>query len=119
MSLSASPSLFRNFGRNFAVIAMAFLYTALTFGTALTPSAAEARGKPVYYTAELAAPAEELHTVVNGVIWRCEGTSCMAAKTNSRAVITCARLSREMGPVTSFTAKGKALTADKLAKCND
>lgn len=104
--------------RNVSVIAVGMLYTALTFGAAITPTAAEARGKAVYYTAELATPASESRMIANGLVWECEGTRCVAAKGKSRPIVTCTRLSREAGEVTKFTAKGAALADDKLAKCN-
>lgn len=98
---------------------MALLYTTLTFGAVLTPTTAEARTSTVYYTAELAAPAKESRSIVKGVVWYCEGTTCRARKSNSRPVNVCKRLSNDMGAITAFTAKGKALADAKLAKCND
>ena len=43
---------------------------------------------------------------------------CVAAKGTSRPMRICRGLAREFGEVTSFTAKGKELPAEKLAKCN-
>ncbi|MXO91721.1 hypothetical protein GRI41_12865 [Altererythrobacter aquaemixtae] len=97
---------------------LALLYTVLTFGALTVPSPAEARGKAVYYTAELAAPAKEARTIIKGMVWHCEGTSCRAAKGNSRPVMTCKRLANKLGEVTAFTAKGEELVGEKLAKCN-
>lgn len=104
--------------RSFVAGALALVYTGLTFGAAITPTAAEARSKPVYYTAELASPAAETRSVVGGVVWVCEGTRCVAAKGNSRPVIMCKRVAKEFGSIAKFTAKGEELQADKLAKCN-
>ena len=61
---------------------------ALALGATVAPIASQAAAP--YYAAKLAAPADD-----------------------DRAVAA-----REFGEVTSFTAKGKELSADKLAKCN-
>ncbi len=117
LSLSTSP-ISSAFLRSTGAIAIAMLYTALTFGAALTPTAAEARTSSAYYTAELSAPAKEARTIIRGVVWYCKDTTCRAKKSNSRPINTCKRLSNKMGEVTSFTAKGEALAEEKLAKCN-
>ncbi|MXP47567.1 hypothetical protein GRI43_09265 [Altererythrobacter luteolus] len=105
--------------RSTGAIAAAVFYSALTMGALIAPTQAEARGNAVYYTAELAAPAAEETAIVGGVVWRCEGTSCVAGKGNSRPIVMCARAAREFGEITAFTAKGKELAEEKLAKCND
>ncbi len=112
--MTLSPSIFRRF----SLVAVAVLYSALTIGAMVTPSTAMARGQAVYYTAELATPAKESRIISSGVVWHCEGTKCRAAKSNSRASNTCKRLTREVGEITSFTAKGEKLAEEKLAKCN-
>ncbi|MXO96535.1 hypothetical protein GRI34_08930 [Erythrobacter aquimaris] len=101
-----------------SVFVSAFAYTALTFGALTAPTAAEARSTVPYYTAELAQPAAERTTVAGGVAWICSDTSCVARKGTSRPMRICRELKRDLGEVKSFTAKGKALDADKLAKCN-
>lgn len=103
--------------RNLALGALALVYTSLTFGVLVAPAPAGAQTGP-FYVAELAAPAKETRAIVKGVVWHCEGSTCTAAKDNSRPEITCARFAREFGAVTSFTAKGEALAEDKLASCN-
>lgn len=116
-SISAQPistSLFSKFG----VVSAALIYTTLTFGAALTPAPAEARTSTVYYTAELAAPAAEARSIIDGMVWYCEGTTCRATKSNSRPINVCKRLSKDMGEVTAFTVKGAAITDEELAKCN-
>lgn len=104
--------------RNAAALGAALLYTALTFGATLAPAPAQAQGNGAFYTAELSAPTTEARVIGGGVVWRCEGTTCVAGKGSSAPVTMCRKLSREVGTVTSFTAKGEALAADKLAKCN-
>lgn len=104
--------------RSLSAIGLAFIWTSLTFGAALTPSTAEARSSTPYYSVELAAPAAESLALIGGLAWQCEGTKCLAAKGTSRPVIMCKRVARELGEVTSFTAGGEALDADGLASCN-
>ncbi|WP_128891150.1 hypothetical protein [Erythrobacter sp. HKB08] len=98
------------------VAVLAAAWTTLTFGALTSP--VEARGNTPFYTAELAAPAKEARTVAGGVVWQCEGTTCVAAKGTSRPVVMCMRLNRELGDVASFKTKGKALADEKLARCN-
>lgn len=103
---------------NVGAIGLALLYTATTFGAVLTPTAAEARDHKVFYTAELAQPTKEGRAIAGGVAWVCKDTTCIAAKGTSRPLRVCRELQREVGEVANFTAKGKALEADKLARCN-
>lgn len=101
------------------VLASAFAYTALTFGTLVAPTAAEARaGEGPFYTAELSQPASERTVIAGGVAWTCRDTSCVAPKGNSRAERVCRELNRGVGEITNFTAKGEALDAEELARCN-
>ena len=102
----------------FGILALALVYTGLTFGAAITPAPALAKVSGPYYTAELAAPASDGRAVATGVAWFCEGTDCRAGKGTSRPLRICRGLSREFGEVLSFTANGKQLEEDKLAKCN-
>ena len=112
MTLSNSPST------KLGVFGAAVLYTAAGFGALLAPTAAEARGNGPFYTAELAQPATERTVIAGGVAWTCEGTKCVAGKGTSRPLRVCRELQRDTGDVVAFTAKGEALDADKLAKCN-
>lgn len=100
-------------------IGLALAWTVLSFGAVTSPSPASA-AKPngVYYTAELARPAEESRAVAGGVAWACQGTTCVAGKGTSRPLRVCRELQRELGPIASFTAKGEKLDAEKLARCN-
>ena len=52
------------------------------------------------------------------MVWNCEGTSCRGTKGTSRPVRICRELNRELGAVTAFTAKGEAIAAEELARCN-
>ena len=68
--------------------------------------------------AELAAPAATAKASGKDVIWRCEGTTCTAPKSDRRANINCATLVKQVGKVTSFTTAGEALDAAGFARCN-
>ena len=99
-----------------AFVAAAFVGTALSFGATTSP--AHAAGSS-FYEVQLAAPLAGARTqVVNDVAWKCEGTTCRGSQGTSRAEIVCARVARKLGEVASFTAKGEALDAEALAKCN-
>jgi len=71
-----------------------------------------------YYRAELASPAPGARFVARDVVWACTDASCIAGQGTSRPLIMCSTLAKKAGPVTSFTAGGKSLEADDLARCN-
>ncbi len=104
-------------------IGAALVWTSLSFGALITPAPAfAANNGGAFYTAELAQPpsktASKTTAIAGGVAWKCQGTSCSAPKGTSRALRVCRELNRELGQVTSFTAKGEALAAEELARCN-
>lgn len=100
-------------------LGMALTWSALTFGTALTPAPAVAQvPSKAYYRAELAQPAAQPRVVAGDLVWACDGTSCVADKGSSRPLRICREVNRKLGEVASFTAKGEALPAEDLAKCN-
>lgn len=98
-----------------AVVALA--WTALTFGTAIAPTPAQA-AEGTFYRAELAAPAPTAKPIASGQVWSCSDSACVSGRGTSRPAIVCARLAKEVGEVTAFVADGKALEADALARCN-
>ncbi|MEZ5710140.1 MAG: hypothetical protein R3E02_12215 [Blastomonas sp.] len=100
--------------QQFAIVIVASL-SALTMFSATTAHA-QTGG---YFRAELASPVEKTVEVVNGVVWRCEGTSCTGTKSTSRPVNACARLARKVGEVTAFTVRGDAMDAEDLTSCNN
>jgi len=99
------------------MFALALFYTGFTFAAATTPTPAFAASGP-YYVAELAEPAKDNRAVAAGLAWKCQDTTCVAGKGSSRPIRICRGLFREFGEIASFTAKGKPLAEDKLAKCN-
>ena len=96
---------------------LSFAATALV-AAAVTFSPITSQAAAPYYTATLASPASDDRAVAGGVAWACQDTTCVAAKGTSRPMRICRGLAREFGEITAFTAKGKALSEDKLAKCN-
>ena len=103
--------------RSAGAATLAVAISALSLGALVAPVPAHANGA-AFYTAELAAPAAERTNIIGGVAWQCQGTNCAAAKSNSRPLVVCQRVARELGEVTGFTAKGKALADKDLARCN-
>ncbi len=95
---------------------LALMYTALTFGAALSPTPVQAATP--YYTVELAAPAAHAQSIIDGIVWQCDGTTCLGGKGNSRPVLVCKRVAQKLGEVSKFTANGEDLAAEKLADCN-
>ncbi|MEP3756840.1 MAG: hypothetical protein ABJM58_09110 [Alteripontixanthobacter sp.] len=110
--MTLSPQSFRNT----LIAVMALAYTAISFGAVATPVLARDSG--VYYRVELAQSATETRAIAAGVAWSCQGSTCVAKKASSRPVNACKKLVRELGAVASFSANGKPLSAEKLAKCN-
>ena len=100
-----------------SAILLGALYTALTFTAATAPAPAMAKSN-VYYSVELTHPTDERRAVAGGVAWTCKGTTCVAAKGNSRPMRMCRELRRELGEVATFKSGGKVLADDRLAKCN-
>ena len=82
-------------------------------------STAKAQTRPgAFYTATLTEAAAATRTVAGGLGWSCAGPACTAPRGTSRPAIVCARLVRELGPVSAFAADGRALEAADLERCN-
>lgn len=101
----------------FTIFAAALVYTGISFGVASSSTPAFAENTP-HYTVELAAPTAETRTIAGGVAWACKEDKCVAAKSTTRPINVCRDLSRKLGEVKTFTAKGEKLEEAKLAKCN-
>ena len=70
------------------------------------------------HEARLERPAEKSRIVVHNLLWQCDERRCVAAsQSDSRPVIVCMALARELGPVLDFATGGKALDAAGLARC--
>ena len=82
------------------------------------PQAHAAGNNARFYTVELAQPASAERTIVRGVVFNCEGTSCRAPLASSAPRNVCASVAKEFGEVTSFKAGDRLLEADDIATCN-
>ena len=72
-----------------------------------------------HYHAQPAAKPEAAKLVLRDTIWSCGDSGCAAAtRSNSRPAIVCAVLVKEVGALRSFSAGGRALSAEQLEKCN-
>lgn len=92
---------------------------AVTAGVMAIPATpAQAAGNARYYTIELAQPVSSQQTVVRGVVFKCEGTSCRAPLASSAPGNVCISVAKEFGEVKSFKAGDRVLDAADLASCN-
>jgi hypothetical protein len=74
-----------------------------------------------HYSATLAEPvAAKMEFVVNGNLFRCEGSTCILASTPADvlSVYTCRALQRKVGALVAYGAEGSQFDAAKLARCN-
>jgi hypothetical protein len=63
------------------------------------------------------APARPL--IIDGARWTCDGANCTASGGSEQpATRACRRIVQRLGPVTAFSWKGVALTAEQIAVCN-
>ncbi|QSF53673.1 CC_3452 family protein [Brevundimonas fontaquae] len=94
----------------------ALLIAAALFAAA--PAVAQAPAATSLTLAD-AAKAPARATIIDGARWSCEGATCTAAGgTEQPATRACRRVVQKFGPVTAFSYKGVALSADELAVCN-
>ncbi len=101
--------------RQLAMAALAITATAASFAATTEVRAAS---QPVYFSAELAAPVAKTTDILQGVIWKCEATRCVAPRETARPENVCRRLVRKHGAVTSFAVRGQAFDPAALAACN-
>ncbi len=100
--------------RLFSFACAVVIAVTLFGGTAVS---AQGRGG-AYYTATLATAPDAPRAIAGSLVWNCSGTTCSAPRGTSRPAIVCARLVRELGPVTAFVANGQALVGADLERCN-
>ena len=107
-----------NFAR-IGAVGLALGWTLASFGAALAPvpAAAQTPGT-AFYRAELVQPAKAARTIAGNQVWSCTDTVCTAPKGIDRPLRVCRDLNRKTGDIASFTADGKPLEADDLARCN-
>ena len=66
-----------------------------------------------------AAKAPSRPLIIDGARWSCEGAACTASGGSEQpATRACRRVVQRLGPVTSFSWKGEALTDKQVAACN-
>ncbi len=66
-----------------------------------------------------AARAPSRSLIIDGARWSCEGAACTASGGSEQpATRACRRVVQRLGPVTSFSWKGEALTDEQIAACN-
>lgn len=90
---------------------------ALAATTLLLAPASLAQTARGYSATPVAAPTKA-SLVTRSTLWKCADGVCTAAQATSRDAIVCELVAKEVGALSSFTAKGQAFDADALAKCN-
>jgi hypothetical protein len=98
------------------------LSTLAAFATAATlfsATSAFAQNGAAYRLVPATAVTAASTVIASETLWKCNDAGCTASKATSRPAIVCAQAAKEVGKLTSFTAKGVAFTADELAKCNE
>ena len=83
--------------------------------SSLFATAASAQG---YYSATPAVAPAKSSVITGGMLWKCDGGACTAAKGNSRDGIVCEQVVKRVGVLTTFSANGAAFDTAALAKCN-
>ena len=72
-----------------------------------------------YYQAQLATPTASDRVISKRIVWNCDADNCVATqKSPSRDHIVCTSLVKQVGALESFSVRGEAMSADKLALCN-
>lgn len=103
--------------RTLIAAALAVTGTIASFGITISP--AHAQGPTKGYVATLSAKLDApKRSVVNGVVWNCDGETCVGPIDGSRPANACARVAREFGPLATFAMPKGELSADDLQKCN-
>ena len=70
------------------------------------------------YSAKPATAPSSAKIIGKDISWNCTADSCRGSTEASRPVIICEDLAKRAGRIESFSADGKELSADQLAKCN-
>lgn len=86
----------------------------LTLAALLALPAAASAGT---YTATPSSAADG-RVITRTASWTCGGAACTATSSASRPLVLCQGLAKKVGALSAFTADGRALAAEELAKCN-
>lgn len=106
--MSVSPRIIARIGVSIAT-------SALVLGLSIAPAFAA----PTSLQAVPVTKAAETRSVIaDSTLWSCGPDGCVTARSDDRPLIACQTLVRQVGAVESFTARGTALDAESLAKCN-
>lgn len=76
---------------------------------------------PAYAGSYIATPAANGHpakVVTRDVAWKLQGNAFVARTDLSRPIVLCQGLAKKVGPLASFVADGRPMSAVELAKCN-
>jgi len=96
------------------------LATTIGLAVAALPAAPAQAAPRGSYTATLVQPLDAPRKeIINGQMWRCDGETCTAPASGSRAVVTCQRVATQFGPVAAFASPQGELSAEELARCNE
>ena len=87
-----------------AIIAAATLFAAPAFAGS-------------YVAKHIEAPTTK-SIVGKNIAWTCASGACRGSTEASRPLVLCQDLAKRAGRIESFTADGRPLSADDLAKCN-
>lgn len=99
-------------------LATSLLAASLALAGAFAPAALQARPDGAYFNVQLEAPASEQRVIAGGVVFTCEGTTCVGPRSRTRPLRVCSELRREVGTIASFSAGGEDLAESRLARCN-
>jgi hypothetical protein len=102
------------------VVSMRLDVKSLSLGVIMSSAGAFALAES-HFSATLAQPvAAKEEFVVNGNLFRCEGSACILVSTgvDALSVYTCRALQRKVGALVAYGAEGSQFDAAKLARCN-
>ncbi|MEP7223217.1 MAG: hypothetical protein ABI673_11200 [Novosphingobium sp.] len=86
-----------------------------TLSPIMTPPAEASAAE---WSAKLSAPLPApRQAIVNSVLWKCAGDTCVAPDQGSRPVLVCRSVSRAFGPVARFASSSGELAAEDLSRC--
>ena len=69
------------------------------------------------YSATLATPASG-RFIARDISWNCGAAACQGATSESRPVVLCQSLAKQVGRVESFLVDGRAFAPNELERCN-
>ena len=69
------------------------------------------------YSAKPANPTTE-RFIARDITWNCGAAACQGATAESRPVVLCQGLAKQVGRIDAFLVDGRAFTPDELGRCN-